>query len=189
MLDFKDVSEKNKCNLIEQNNYLIILDVGCGTSLFSYDLKNTLDSPSFLVCVDFSDNALEMIKKKHESQKTNINTKYSIDYVKCDCKRLPFRNDIYDLIIEKGYLDSVLKGENIVDSIKNFLISTNNIVEKLNIKRYSCLLSITDETPESRLSLLDELDQSNYKLSLNYKEIILQNNTVLFVYYLYKKKR
>jgi SAM-dependent methyltransferase len=159
----------------------MILDVGCGTSLFSYDLKESLDQYSYLICVDFSDKALNLIKQKHTSRRS---TKETIDYIKCDCKRLPFRNDIYDLIIEKGFLDSVLKDQN--NSIKNFLVSLDNIIEKLNRLQSSYILSITDEPPDLRLMLLNDLNQSNYRLSFNYKEINLESNSILFVYYLHK---
>ena len=74
------------------SNLTFLLDVGCGTSLFSYNLKNSFTFKSLLVCADFSYEALEILKFKHTNQT-------AIDFVQCNCKYLPFRDCFFELII------------------------------------------------------------------------------------------
>ena len=91
-----------------------ILDCGCGTSLFSYQLldsfKQTQQSGEFLLCADFSSDALELLKKKQGELEKPLSSR--VDFVRCNCKHLPFRDNLFDLIVDKGYLDSLLKEVN-----------------------------------------------------------------------------
>lgn len=72
----------------------LLFDAGCGSSLFSTRLSESISAANFLICGDFSSQALELIKS-NSSQQTHV------DFVQCDCKALPFRDNIFDIIIGK----------------------------------------------------------------------------------------
>ncbi|CAF1062239.1 unnamed protein product [Brachionus calyciflorus] len=176
LIEFNDSLKSLSQNLISLTNGekpTLLLDVGCGTSQFSQDLKNTLDS-SFLICTDFSYKALDLLKSKNSSLQT-------IDYVECNCKYLPFRSTVCDLIIDKGFSDSLLKETNTRKSLQQTLKSINNQLETL--QQNGVLIQITDEEPELRISSL--FDQLN--IQYNFKEINLDSGSNYFVYFIKKK--
>ncbi len=192
---FFDLKEKKKQS--STTHVKFILDVGCGTSMFSFNMRNALSyRQPFLICADFSLEALDLLRCKQNEAKTQINNEsLLVDFIQCNCKYLPFRDDCFDLILDKGYLDSLLKSKasNMIDSA---LDSMKNILEKLDCtyadsssantpRRY--LLQITDETPELRISLFDQFQHDKFKLNYYFKEIDLDNNLVYYAYFVCKR--
>ena len=181
LINYDDFVKNLNLNEFNTNaNRAFLLDAGCGTSIFSSKLRDSLRDESLLICADFSREALEFLKQKQN------NSSY-IDHVQCNCKYLPFRNDLFDLIIDKGYLDSVLKSPK-PDSIKNALECFNSLLNKLDYsdKLYKkFLLEITDETPELRISLYDQYSNSN-QFSYFFKEIHIGNDLYYYAYFVYK---
>jgi SAM-dependent methyltransferase len=174
-----------------------LLDAGCGTSMFGFNLSRSINLPVSLVCADFSREALNILRNKHnyellETRKRNTSnspfqsSSITIDYIECNCKYLPFKHDSFDIIVDKGYLDSVLKATNSTQSIKSSLRAICNLLENLNINGY--LLQITDETPDLRMSLFDQLKHNDFKLGYFFKEIDLDNDRVYYAYFLRKIK-
>ena len=160
-----------------------LLDVGCGSSLFSSQLKESLLQPAMLLCADFSFEALLHLKSCSPAK--------AIDFIQCDCKRLPFRLSLFDLAIDKGYLDSVLKQLSFVSvskAMSETLESMYTILEKLDENQL--LIQITDEQPELRISLLDEFRFKNDSFEINYsfKEIQV-NESTYFAYFINKAKK
>lgn len=176
----------NLTTKLKQSKHTFLADIGCGSSQFSWHLSREL-SPNLLICADFSRQPLNYLKEQTK------NKKVISDFIQCDCKRLPLRNDLFDLILDKGYLDSVLKQLSLVPvekAMHETHVSLKALIDKLdslNIKSSSCnnnkyLIQITDEPPELRFELLDEF-RLKYALNINYfyKEIPLNE----FVYYAY----
>ena len=126
-------------------------------------------------------------------KKQNKNSSFSkIDYVLCDCKNLPFCDNFFNLAIDKGYLDSILKSANspyssAINSLENLL----NKLDSCDNENNNYIIQITDEVPELRIDLFDRLlvhlvkNKDNIRFKFNYKEIHV-NNQSYFVYYLYK---
>ena len=186
----------------DSNSHYYILDCGCGTSLFSYQLldsyKQSQGSDKFLICADFSGEALELLRTKQNelSKQTSCNSR--VDFVQCNCKQLPFRDNLFDLIIDKGYLDSLLKEANASHAYvtKNTLAALANLLSKLERSTGSKrLLQITDEVPELRLDLLDQFNaqQADFSTECSFKEISVEcrlgNQEKLFYAYLVSKVR
>ena len=177
-------------SMLGKKSPAFLLDAGCGSSLFSTRLTQSLRFPSYLLCADFSRQALELIK-------SNKLTSNHIDFIECDCKRLPIRDHLFDLVLDKGYLDSLLKKLFIAGSqvsMNEALLAMTNLLQKLDRINESSLISkqpkyliqITDETPELRISLFDQLDQANMKIDYFFKEINLSDNLVFYAYFISK---
>lgn len=159
-------------NATNRSNKSLILDVGCGTSCFSLKLKSSLVSSNFLTCSDFSFEALDLLKSKSSSQ--------TVDFVQCDCKNLPFRHDLFDLIIDKGFTDTLLKEKNTQKSITQAINSIKNHLKILD--NVGTIIQITDEDPELRINgILDRL-----KINFNFKEVENQSGLSYFIYFLNK---
>jgi SAM-dependent methyltransferase len=194
LIEFKDlknnqeiVTDSNADSILESLNLkgqdlTLLVDVGCGTSLFSYGVQSSLRYKSLLVCSDFSDQALSILKEKHESYNTII------DYVQCDGKNMPFRNDIFDIAIDKGYIDSLLKSSDMNTALENAIVSIENILIKIDSSnKKAFVLQITDETPELRLSLLDQIGNKTLTVSYTFKEIDLGHDLIYYCYFIKKK--
>lgn len=167
----------------------LMLDIGCGSSTFSCEFQKSLRQQSMLICADFSRDALLMLKKKHES---STNTTPLIDYIQCDGRRLPFRDGIFDLAIDKGYLDSILKDANMKLAHQKAFESLRATLKCVSSR--GVLFQITDEPPELRLSFLDDFkltssSSSNFQLlNTTFKQIDLERNASTYFLYLISKE-
>lgn len=59
-----------------------------------------------------------------------------------------------------------------------------NKSENANARKY--LIQITDETPELRISLFDQIDQSQFRIEHFFKEICVGEEAVYYAYFIRK---
>lgn len=170
LIDYKEFVDTIDINVI--GAMTLLLDIGCGTSTFSRELQASLSRPCMLVCADFSHQALSSLMHQHQQ---HLDSTY-VDYVQCNGRNLPFRNNLFDLGVDKGYVDSLLKGPTQDDANK----SIASVMEKINER--GVLFQITDEPPELRQSLLDK----HFNLTSSFKQIELENS-IYFLYIINKK--
>ena len=121
-----------------------ILNVGCGTSKFAEDLfyegiKNVTN-------IDFSENAIKLLEEHFQEQQ--IESK-CIQMNVCDMKEFPECE--FNLVFDKALLDSVLCGENALDTVK---IMMNEIYRVLTDDGYYIIISNSGE--KTRKNLFDE---------------------------------
>lgn len=155
----------------------INLDIGVGLSKFSVKLFEDLQKPNYLLLADFSPKALNILKS--DIQLTSLHH----DLLICDCNHLPIRDDCLTLILDKGYLDSVLKSKS--QPIDKAFTSFYNLILKL--ENSNILLQITDEEPELRCDLIEKFKlKSGFNLSYSFKEIILENDQTFYIYFIIK---
>ncbi len=97
-------------------------------------------------------------------------------------------------------MDSLLKKMFITTSeeaISESLSAMSNLLDKLEFvnKRETTemtdqsrkyLIQITDETPELRISLFDQLEQTHFRIEYFFKEISLGENSVYYAYFIRK---
>ncbi|XP_062590898.1 citrate synthase-lysine N-methyltransferase CSKMT, mitochondrial-like isoform X1 [Saccostrea cucullata] len=161
---------------------LNILDLGCGTSDVASVLLKKCRSPMDIYCVDYSEGALQWQKgllsalnQKHG----NIMSNYWL--VMADICHLPFKDNFFHVILDKGTIDSLLKSE---DGQK---LAESSMTEILRVMHPAGnLWQITDEDPDVRLLFLQTVQNDIKKKYSSSFEILLSDN--INEYFLYTVK-
>ena len=96
----------------------------------------------------------------------NCGAVHQVSFLHLDVRRLPFNSDCFDIILDKGTTDSMLKDTEL--GVSNAIEVINNAVFCLNDKGY--LIQITDEDPDLRMDLLQNA-LKNTDVSLSFKII------------------
>lgn len=162
--------------LITKIKITTLIDVGCGSSVFTSQISRQLPA-NLLICADFAIEPLLHLK--------SLNLAPHIDFIQTNCKQLPIRSDFFDLAIDKGYLDSVLKRLSLVSvdmAMQQAVESVESVLDVVN----GLVVQITDEQPELRINLLDQVNKFN--LGFHFKEIQI-DDYCYFVYFINKKKK
>ena len=133
----------------------MILDLGCGTSSFAQKLCRNVNSPLAIYCLDFSQEALQVVSELISDEDKGNHT---INFVHADATKISLRADMFDVILDKGTTDSVLKLD---DREKAILMAGAILKESLRLlSPLGTLIQITDEDPDSRILLINELLKS-----------------------------
>ena len=141
-----------------------------------------------MFCLDYSRAALALMKQLCEEQfGKQGEEKPSLHFVHGNATKMPFKTDMFDVVIDKGTTDSVLKFE---DRTQAYLMARKIQNEALRItSRSGVYIQITDEDPELRLDLLrdntiqDSLDR-NSDFSVSYRQISDEEHWQHFMYVL-----
>jgi len=146
-----------------------VLDLGCGTSSFATKLCKACPVPVHVVCLDYSVEGLKSTRDMFEQDLSESgNSDFSVHFVQADGTKIPFQSNTFDVILDKGTTDSVLKLE---DEKKAFSLSRGILSESLRLLAPTGVyLQITDEDPDLRMSLLNDLlckrsDKNNVRIS------------------------
>merc|ERR1719229_329492 len=137
--DVKDVFAKLKKDFR-------VLDIGCGTSDMSEQLVKTYPSASVLA-IDFCDLAIAHSKKASVSEK--------VEYRVQDILELE-EKETFDLIIDKGTVDSMLCDEEGFKTVKKMMA----VLEKVINPKGLCVV-ISYREPKYRTPLLKKGSQKN----------------------------
>ena len=121
-----------------------ILNVGCGTSKFAEDLF--YEGIKNVVNIDYSESAIRLLEEYFQEQQ--IESKC----IKMDVLDMKdFKDEEFNLVFDKALLDSVLCGENALDTVK---IMIKEIYRVLVDEGYYIIVSNSDEG--TRKELFDE---------------------------------
>ena len=121
-----------------------ILNVGCGTSKFAEDLF--YEGIKNVVNIDYSESAIRLLEEYFQEQQ--IESKC----IKMDVLDMKdFKDEEFNLVFDKALLDSVLCGENALDTVK---IMIKEIYRVLVDEGYYIIVSNSDES--TRKELFDE---------------------------------
>ena len=121
-----------------------ILNVGCGTSKFAEDLF--YEGIKNVVNIDFSESAIHLLEEHFEEQQV-VSKCIKMDVL--DMKA--FQDDEFNLVFDKALLDSILCGENALDTVKTMI---KEIYRVLQDEGYYIIVSNSDES--YRKELFDE---------------------------------
>lgn len=163
---FEDVAAYLEPHLpiLRADDFLRILDIGCGTSDFSWELFEHLNRKCRVDCVDFSFEAIKamekFIDKRGISAKMITDPKESMlhpcDFTgfachQADVKNLPFNDGTFALVFDKGTSDAALKGP-------SGEIAFGEVVKEAwrVLRPNGKLIQFTDEPPELRLNLFEK---------------------------------
>lgn len=141
----------NRC--IKNRRFKYTIDLGCGTG---FHLETLNKYSEHLIGTDMSLGALKECKK-------NVNIE--CDYVVCDIKRLPFKNNVIDLIWIAGVLHHVPNDLNVVTYNISYVLTNDGLVlidepNKLNFFNYiNMKLSKADPTGKERPISLDNIER------------------------------
>ncbi|XP_030855409.1 citrate synthase-lysine N-methyltransferase CSKMT, mitochondrial-like [Strongylocentrotus purpuratus] len=164
-------------------NLIRIAELGCGTSELSMELVQDHQSSCCITCVDFSMAALENNQNNVKSNdRFHRSVADHLAYVAADVCHLPFPENSFDLVFEKGTMDALLKSENTRQKSDQFLLEAIRV-----LRPGGMFLQFSDEAPELRLDLLERMKshvwQREHKhISVSFKNISHNDALEYFVY-------
>ncbi|XP_050406084.2 citrate synthase-lysine N-methyltransferase CSKMT, mitochondrial [Patella vulgata] len=134
-----------------------IMDIGCGTSSLALKLYSQVKSPVEIHCVDFIHEALGQQKDWSEQVLTKGHPCTSSHFVMADVCHLPYRDEIFDCVVDKGTIDALVKDKILgEEKCRKMLYEMGRLLNK-----NGTILQISDEHPEVRQQLLETLAQNN----------------------------
>jgi len=121
-----------------------ILNVGCGTSKFAEDLF--YEGIKNVVNIDYSESAIRLLEEHLEEMQVESKC------IKMDVLDMKdFQEEEFNIVFDKALLDSILCGENALDTVK---IMLKEIYRVLIDEGYYIIVSNSDES--TRKNLFDE---------------------------------
>lgn len=158
---------------------LNILDLGCGTSDVPSVLLRRCKTPVIIYCVDYSEGALQWQKgllEDLDQKHGNLLSNYRL--VVADVCQLPFNNNFFHVVIDKGTTDSLLKSK---DGHQMAISCMKEIYRVLH--PLGNLWQITDEDPDIRLFFLQSIqDEANLKYSTSFEVLLSDDINDYFLY-------
>lgn len=129
-----------------------VLDLGCGRSQLPLNLYLWKHFPLAVICLDYVQEAVDY--QLHSLQTVTPGCQNSFMYGACaDACQLPFRNDCFDLVMDKGTMDALLKNtQEGALSAKQMLFEAYRVLNK-----GGGFVQLTDEDPDSRLPFLESI--------------------------------
>ncbi|XP_041354601.1 citrate synthase-lysine N-methyltransferase CSKMT, mitochondrial-like [Gigantopelta aegis] len=157
-VDANDVREQLTTELIRLKegcqSHINVLDIGCGTSSLPFYMYKEIQTPVSLFCADFITDALR-IQKGWLADTSPGHSSSVASFVTCNACSIPFLSNMFHMVIDKGTMDSLLKSSTGGKSKAEVMMS--------EVYRILCsggkYLQITDEDPDVRLALLEDLSK------------------------------
>ena len=132
-----------------------------------------------MICLDYSLSAVSAMKRL-AGEDLEQSDGMEVQFIQADATMIPFRKRSFDLVLDKGTTDSVLK---FADRRKAFTMAKMIQNEALRILSPSGVyIQITDEDPDMRIPLLKELKERDF--SVSYREISSEDSWEYFMYVL-----
>ena len=131
-----------------------ILVVGCGNSLLSENLYE--DGFQEITNVDVSSVVIDQMEKRYKD------TQFAdMKFIQGDCQDLPFRDQSFDVVIDKGTFDCIVCHEDVDKSTKLYCSEVNRVLSGNGL-----FLVISHGNPEMRLRYVLR-DEYPWKCQLN----------------------
>lgn len=170
--------------LCEQNcrKALKVLDVGCGTSSMALEFANDYRDIANVWCLDFSIVALQELRSQQGEHQWKDRLFSNVDYIAADAMYLPFKDETFDLVLEKGTLDAMLKTQLLLQRAPNLVCEVVRVLSRGGI-----YCQFSDEDPELRLPILEEARRNLWihlrrEISVSYKNLFPESSINYFMY-------
>ena len=148
----------------------LALNIGCGNSDMSYELQQK--DVKMVVSIDFSKNVINQMKEKYKNNENLL-------WYEMDCTDLSFKDDLFDVVLDKGTFDAIFCGDDISSKIFSSLSEIWRV-----LKKNGFFIEISFGNPEDRLNWFTKSDE-NWKI---FDPIIITMNGVPNVYiYVFQK--
>jgi SAM-dependent methyltransferase len=115
----------------------IVLNIGCGNSLMSAEMRVTFDA---VVNIDISSVVIGQMMKRFEG----VN---SLMWFAMDCMELKFGEGVFDLVFDKGTIDALMCGEGSAQKIGLTLLEIYRV-----LRRGGLFIEVTYGRPEIRIA-------------------------------------
>ncbi|XP_032241823.2 citrate synthase-lysine N-methyltransferase CSKMT, mitochondrial isoform X2 [Nematostella vectensis] len=181
-LDFQDV-HNSLDKYIHKDSHINILDLGCGTSEFCIQLFYYLRGNCKVAGIDFSEEAIQVMRnllRQHglDDSVFSLHVGNVLD--------LPFSRECFDIIIDKGTADAVLRSPAAETAFCAVLVEACRV-----LKSEGTILQFSDEPPEVRMDLLTKASQLCHQqnmghMSFYFQEIGCRSGIERFMYVLQK---
>ena len=122
--DLKNILSKY---ILKENK---ILNVGCGNSKLSEEMF--LDGYSNIINIDFSSKVINLMNEKYNKKFPNLIFKHLNVFNMKD-----FNNEIFNIVLDKGTLDSVLSSQNPIDNCNKMISEIYRVLIKGG--KYICI--------------------------------------------------
>ena len=160
---------------LAKNGPISVLEVGCGNCPLGRDLAMSVEEhgttigqdPSSIIrkviCMDYSKNVIDSMKEEQKSQKIKKVTskimekkQIPIFYEVVDARQLPYRDESFEMILEKGTLDAMLSDED-GNGPKNCRMIVSECARVLAIGGYIIIISHLNARVDSGIQWLNDV--------------------------------
>ena len=160
---------------LAKNGPISVLEVGCGNCPLGRDLAMSIEEhgtsinrdPSSIIrkviCVDYSKNVIDSMKEEQKLQNTKAvpskiteKKQIPISYEVVDARQLPYGNESFEMILEKGTLDAMLSDED-GNGPKNCRMIVKNCARVLAIGGYIIIISHLNARVDSGIQWLNDV--------------------------------
>ena len=160
---------------LAKNGPISVLEVGCGNCPLGRDLAMSVEEhgttigqdPSSIIrkviCMDYSKNVIDSMKEEQKSQKIKEVTskimekkQIPIFYEVVDARQLPYRDESFEMILEKGTLDAMLSDED-GNGPKNCRMIVSECARVLAIGGYIIIISHLNARVDSGIQWLNDV--------------------------------
>jgi len=127
-----------------------LLNIGCGNSKLSEDMF--IEGYKRITNLDFSKTVIQFMAMKYHDYPHSFRCIcfLVILVVLADARELPFEDEEFDCVIDKGLLDAVLSGDYSASNSKKVLTHVNRVLKKQG----GVYIVISHGFPENRLPYL-----------------------------------
>ncbi|XP_066281021.1 citrate synthase-lysine N-methyltransferase CSKMT, mitochondrial-like isoform X1 [Branchiostoma lanceolatum] len=162
-------------------SHLVALDLGCGLSNVALKMCLSSEEPMRIVCADIVMTALETMRQQYQSTRGAVrNSESQLLFTMADASQLPFRDRCFDVVLDKGTTDVVIRSSGGSDLAKTV------VQESLRVLRCGGhLLQFSDEDPDIRLTLLNDVAIRD-RATVTFKDISTPHGMEYFMYVVQK---
>ncbi|KAL0248527.1 hypothetical protein GEMRC1_003763 [Eukaryota sp. GEM-RC1] len=167
LCDFSNLHSYIMAHLFPQSEILVL---GCGNSRMPVDLYDF--GYPYVSAIDFSEVVIDQMQEQWADRDT-------MDFLNMDARSLDFPSSIFDVVIDKALLDTVLCGSDAYLNVRRVLREVYRV-----LKDGGVYIVVSHGHPEHRLNLF-----SSDKWRISHKEIVSeeQSDQSIFIYFLQKK--